>query len=193
MTKRWLHALSREFPTLAFHASVTNPFGKGALLSLLRQLSRLRSDKKAISVGFIGYPNVGKSSVINALRTKAVCKAAPVPGETKVWQYVTLTKRVFLIDCPGVVYHKAAGRDVDAVLKGVVRVEGLDDAAPYVEAVLERVKPEYLVRWSCDLGGMILMICRGCEGAPVCLFLFAWRLLCRGTRHAKGREEGRRP
>jgi hypothetical protein len=30
VTKRWLHTLSREFPTLAFHASVTNPFGKGA-------------------------------------------------------------------------------------------------------------------------------------------------------------------
>jgi ribosome biogenesis GTPase A len=72
VTKRWLHTLSREFPTLAFHASVTNPFGKGSLLSLLRQLARLRSDKKAISVGFIGYPNVGKSSVINALRTKKV-------------------------------------------------------------------------------------------------------------------------
>lgn len=70
--KRWLHHLSKEYPTLAFHASVTNPFGKGALLSLLRQLARLRSDKKAIAVGFVGYPNVGKSSVINTLRTKKV-------------------------------------------------------------------------------------------------------------------------
>ncbi len=74
VTKRWLHHLSREYPTLAFHASITNAFGKGALLSLLRQLARLRSDKQAISVGFIGYPNVGKSSVINALRTKKVSK-----------------------------------------------------------------------------------------------------------------------
>ncbi|KAI8471387.1 MAG: NUC091 domain-containing protein [Monoraphidium minutum] len=146
VTKRWLHTLSREYPTLAFHASVTNAFGKGSLLSLLRQLARLRSDKKAISVGFIGYPNVGKSSVINALRTKKVCKTAPVPGETKVWQYITLMKRIFLIDCPGVVYHGTANRDVDAVLKGVVRVEGLEDAAPYVDAVLQRVKPEYLRR-----------------------------------------------
>jgi nuclear GTP-binding protein len=72
VTKRWLHHLSREYPTLAFHASITNPFGKGALLGLLRQLSRLRSDKKYISVGFVGYPNVGKSSVINTLRTKKV-------------------------------------------------------------------------------------------------------------------------
>ena len=40
---------------------------------------------------------------------------APVPGETKVWQYITLMKRIFLIDCPGVVYNGArwaAPRDV---------------------------------------------------------------------------------
>lgn len=83
VTKRWLHYLSRDFPVLAFHASITNPFGKGALLSLLRQLSRLRSDKQAISVGFVGYPNVGKSSVINTLRTKKVrvkrCRARILP------------------------------------------------------------------------------------------------------------------
>lgn len=35
---------------------------------------------------------------------KKVCKAAPVPGETKIWQYITLTRKIFLIDCPGVVY-----------------------------------------------------------------------------------------
>ena len=72
VTKRWLQHLSKEYPTLAFHASITNPFGKGSLLSLLRQLARLRSDRKYISVGFVGYPNVGKSSVINTLRTKKV-------------------------------------------------------------------------------------------------------------------------
>jgi ribosome biogenesis GTPase A len=72
VTKRWLHTLSREFPTLAFHASITNPFGKGSLLSLLRQLARLRTDKQYISVGLVGYPNVGKSSVINTLRSKKV-------------------------------------------------------------------------------------------------------------------------
>lgn len=74
VTKRWLGHLSSQYPTLAFHASITNPFGKGSLLGLLRQLARLRSDKKYISVGFVGYPNVGKSSVINTLRTKKVRK-----------------------------------------------------------------------------------------------------------------------
>lgn len=45
---------------------------------------QLHSDKKQISVGLIGYPNVGKSSIINALKSKKVCNVAPVPGETKV-------------------------------------------------------------------------------------------------------------
>ena len=48
-----------------------------------------------------------------------------MPGETKVWQYITLMKRIFLIDCPGVVYSGSGDSDADAVLKGVVRVENL--------------------------------------------------------------------
>lgn len=48
-----------------------------------------------------------------------VCKVAPIPGETKVWQYITLTKRIFLIDCPGVVYQ-SSDTETDIVLKGVV-------------------------------------------------------------------------
>ncbi|CAL0326567.1 unnamed protein product [Lupinus luteus] len=117
-TKGWLRVLSKEYPTLAFHASINKSFGKGSLLSILRQFARLKSDKQAISIGFVGYPNVGKSSVINTLRTKNVCKVAPIPGETKVWQYITLTKRIFLIDCPGVVYHNK-DTETDVVLKGV--------------------------------------------------------------------------
>lgn len=72
---------------------------------------------------------------------------APVPGETKVWQYITLTKRVFLVDCPGIVYSETNDSEVDTVLKGVVRVEKLEDASVYIPAVLQRVKPEYLVRF----------------------------------------------
>jgi nuclear GTP-binding protein len=71
-------------PTIAFHASINNSFGKGSLIQLLRQFSVLHSDKKQISVGLIGYPNVGKSSIINTLKKKKVCTVAPIPGETKV-------------------------------------------------------------------------------------------------------------
>lgn len=90
VTKRWLGYLSGEYPCLAFHASITNPFGKGSLLSLLRQLSRLRTDKKYISVGFVGYPNVGKSSVINTLRTKKVSISLWSTLHVEAWLAVPL-------------------------------------------------------------------------------------------------------
>ncbi|XP_052666747.1 nucleolar GTP-binding protein 2 isoform X2 [Harpia harpyja] len=103
----------------------------------------LHSDKKQISVGFIGYPNVGKSSVINTLRSKKVCSVAPIAGETKVWQYITLMRRIFLIDCPGVVYP-SGDTETDIVLKGVVQVEKIKSPEDHISAVLERAKPEYI-------------------------------------------------
>lgn len=145
VTARWVKVLSREYPTLAFHASITHPFGKGSLIQLLQQFAKLHQDRKQICVGFIGYPNVGKSSVINTLRSKKVCNVAPIPGETKVWQYITLFRRIFLIDCPGVV-HASNDSETDIVLKGVVRVENLKNADDYIEELLKRVKPEYITK-----------------------------------------------
>ncbi|XP_014368983.2 nucleolar GTP-binding protein 2 [Papilio machaon] len=145
VTQRWVAILSAEYPTIAFHASMTHPFGKGSLINLLRQFAKLHIDKKQISVGLIGYPNVGKSSVINTLRAKKVCKVAPIAGETKVWQYITLMRRIFLIDCPGIVYPSAE-TDTEKVLKGVVRVELVQNPEDYIEEVIKRVRRDYLIK-----------------------------------------------
>ncbi|XP_052074004.1 uncharacterized protein LOC127711877 [Mytilus californianus] len=143
VTQKWVAILSSEHPTMAFHASITNPFGKGAMITLLRQFAKLHSDKKQISVGFIGYPNVGKSSIINTLKAKKVCKVAPLAGETKVWQYVTLMRRIYLVDCPGVVYPTAE-TPTEFVLKGVVRIENVKTPEDYIQAMLDRVKTDYI-------------------------------------------------
>ena len=74
VTQKWVAILSTEYPTVALHASIRHPFGKGALINLLRQFGKLHKDNNQISVGLIGYPNVGKSSVINCLRAKKVSK-----------------------------------------------------------------------------------------------------------------------
>eukprot|EP00826_Nyctotherus_ovalis_P035238 TRINITY_DN3010_c0_g1_i1.p1 TRINITY_DN3010_c0_g1~~TRINITY_DN3010_c0_g1_i1.p1 ORF type:complete len:500 (-),score=164.18 TRINITY_DN3010_c0_g1_i1:162-1661(-) len=141
VTAHWVKLLSKEYPTVAFKASVTNPFGKATLIQLLKQFDALHKDKKTISIGFVGYPNVGKSSVINTLKKRGVCKVAPIPGETKVWQYVALTKRIYLIDCPGIVYDEGQSA-TDIVLKGVVRAEKIEGPEEYIDEVLKRVKKE---------------------------------------------------
>ena len=86
---------------------------------------------------------MGKSSVINSLMKKACCKVAPIPGETKVWQYITLTKRIYLIDCPGIVYD-AGETEVDKVLKGVVRAEKIPFPDSYIQAILDRVQTKHI-------------------------------------------------
>ena len=144
VAKRWMGELAAVRPTIAFHASLTHAFGKGALISLLRQFGKLHEDKKQISVGVIGYPNVGKSSVINTLLSKKSCKVAPIPGETKIWQYVSLFKRISLIDCPGVVVDTAGDTEVDSVLKGVVRSERLENPQDFIDAIQQKVKRQYI-------------------------------------------------
>jgi nuclear GTP-binding protein len=146
VTARYIQHLTPRYPTIAFHASPNHSFGKGSLIQLLRQFSQLHSDKKQISVGFVGYPNVGKSSVINTLKSGKVCRVAPVPGETKVWQYITLTRRIYLIDCPGVVPTSANDSQTSTVLKGVLRVEALPVPSEHIPALMSRVKPLYLSR-----------------------------------------------
>ena len=141
-----MRRLSKEYPTLAFHASITNSFGKGSLIALLRQFSSLHSNRKQISVGFIGYPNTGKSSIINTLRKKKVCTVAPIPGETKVWQYITLMKRIYLIDCPGVVPPNQGDSPEDILLRGVVRVENVEHPEQYIATVLKKTKTQHIER-----------------------------------------------
>ncbi|KAL0640865.1 GTPase required for pre-60S ribosomal subunit nuclear export and maturation [Maublancomyces gigas] len=142
----WVRRLSKDYPTLAFHASINNSFGKGSLIQLLRQFSALHSDRKQISVGLIGYPNTGKSSIINTLRKKKVCTVAPIPGETKIWQYITLMRRIFLIDCPGIVPPNAQDTETDILLRGVVRVENVSNPEQYIPAVLAKCKQQHIER-----------------------------------------------
>ena len=68
-------------------------------------------------------------------------------SDAQVWQYVTLTRRIYLIDCPGIVPSSAASDSTTStVLKGVVRVEALASPSEHIPTLLERVRPVYLSR-----------------------------------------------
>lgn len=56
-----------------------------------------------INVGVIGYPNTGKSSVINLLVGKHVARVASEAGYTKGIQKIKLSESIFIIDTPGVI------------------------------------------------------------------------------------------
>jgi nuclear GTP-binding protein len=103
-----------------------------------------------------------------------VCTTAPVPGETKVWQYITLTRRIYLIDCPGVVPPNPNDTPEEILLRGVVRVENVENPAQYVAAALALCQKRHVER-TYDL--------RGWETADEFLELLARK---RGKLHKGG-------
>ena len=53
-----------------------------------------------------------------------------------MWQYITMTKRIFLIDCPGIVYQNK-DTETDVVLKGVVCISTSDI---FLLSILQKTK-----------------------------------------------------
>jgi len=55
-------------------------------------------------------------------------------------------RRIYLIDCPGIVPTSAHDSETDTVLKGVVRVENLSTPSEFIPTLLDRVRPVYITR-----------------------------------------------
>jgi nuclear GTP-binding protein len=84
----------------------TKAIGADHLVQLIKQLSKVEGSNRAVTVGIIGYPNVGKSSVINSLKRSKTCEVSSIAGCTKHLKEVKLDKDVKLMDCPGVIFEK---------------------------------------------------------------------------------------
>lgn len=164
VSDKWLAYLRNEFPTVAFRASIQEGRGKGQanmsalaassvntseclgaanLLALLKNYSRRKNLKTSIAVGIIGYPNVGKSSLINSLKRSRAVTAGATPGLTRHAQEVHLDKNIRLIDCPGIVF--SSDQKDALVLRNCVRAEQLFDPIPPVETIIKRVGAEPLM------------------------------------------------
>lgn len=72
-------------------------------------------------VGMVGYPNVGKSSLINVLvgatsssHGRARVNVGATPGKTKHFQTLVLSETLMLCDCPGLVFPSFVSRCVPA-------------------------------------------------------------------------------
>ncbi|NWU96237.1 NSN1 protein, partial [Upupa epops] len=115
--------------------------GADCLLRVLANYSRSREVKTTITVGVVGYPNVGKSSLINSLKRSRVCGVGATPGVTRCLQTVQLDRHIQLLDCPGVVMDSGAPADA-APLRGALAPQRLRDPLGPATAILRRCPPE---------------------------------------------------
>ena len=116
--------------------------GAEDLMQIIKNYCRHGDVKMSITVGVIGFPNVGKSSVINSLKKTKVASVSNVPGHTKTVQEIHLDKNVRLLDCPGVVFSDENADS--ALLRNVIRVEDLPDPCIPVEIITRKVTKDIL-------------------------------------------------
>ncbi|XP_030828233.1 guanine nucleotide-binding protein-like NSN1 isoform X1 [Strongylocentrotus purpuratus] len=168
ITEKWLKHLRNEFPAVAFKATTqtqrsnlsqskvpvsmsssellqtSHCLGADSLIKLLSNYCRNVDIKTSITVGIVGFPNVGKSSIINSLKRNKVCTVGAMPGVTKAKQEVQLAKNIKLLDCPGVVM--ATGNSESAmVLRNCVKLETISDPMAPVDAILKRCTKQSLM------------------------------------------------
>ncbi|CAF3422956.1 unnamed protein product [Rotaria sp. Silwood1] len=166
---KWLKYLRNEFPTIAFRSSTQNQrdrlghvkaslkacdehllkssnkcIGASTLMNLLSNYCRKNDIKTSITVGIVGFPNVGKSSVINSLKRSQACETGSMPGITKQMQTVKLDKLIKLFDSPGIVMSKETN-PASLILRNCVRIETIENPVPAIELLLNRCSKDQMM------------------------------------------------
>jgi nuclear GTP-binding protein len=163
--RQWLINLRRSFPTLPLRASKPAPNAKTfehrdltmkgtseTLFKALKTFAESRQLKRSIKVGIIGYPNVGKSSVINALFSRmgnrsAACPVGAEAGVTTSLREVKLDNKLKLLDSPGIVFPNTSEGSKESkvqqqaklILLNAIPPKEISDPVPAVALLLKRL------------------------------------------------------
>jgi ribosome biogenesis GTPase A len=104
------------------------------ILKPLNEKRKAKGLKEAsVKALIVGIPNVGKSTLINALNNKKSCKTGDKPGVTKTNQWIKVNEKLNLLDTPGVLWPKFENKDAGLKLSLIGSIK--DDILPLDEVV----------------------------------------------------------
>ena len=139
-----------------------------------------------LTVGFVGYPNVGKSSTINALLGEKKVSVSATPGKTKHFQTIHLSPTTIICDCPGLVFPQFSTSPADLVCDGILPIDQMREYTAPAELVAQRIPEDILSRiYNMDIP--TLSAEEGGQGRPTGMELLTAYAMARGlARQGQG-------
>lgn len=117
--------------------------GTDKLMQLIKNYSKNGGIKTAVTVGVVGFPNVGKSSLINSLKKSRATGVSGNAGFTQSLQVVDIDSKVKIIDSPGVILSNED--EVTLVLRNQVNASEVKDPVKPIEEILRRSNKEKIL------------------------------------------------
>ncbi|EAZ63006.1 predicted protein [Scheffersomyces stipitis CBS 6054] len=165
---QWLNFLKSSFPTVpvkaspgasnstTFNKNLTSTMTANSLLQALKSYAAKSNLKRSIVVGVIGYPNVGKSSIINALTNRHGnnSKACPVgnqAGVTTSMRQVKIDNKLKILDSPGIVFPDEVAnskklsksqQEAKLALLSAIPPKQIIDPVPAIQMLLKKLSKD---------------------------------------------------
>ncbi|XP_077059907.1 large subunit GTPase 1 homolog [Siphateles boraxobius] len=133
------HAEENPESTAAFYNS-SRLLRKNELLDIFKSVhSGLTCKDGQITVGLVGYPNVGKSSTINTIMRNKKVSVSATPGHTKHFQTLFVEPGLCLCDCPGLVMPSFVSTKAEMICCGILPIDQIRDHVPAISLVCQTI------------------------------------------------------
>lgn len=159
-TQAWINYYNRQKGVKAVALSCKKPGDVAKIPALCQKLAAHRdSNFKPLRMMIMGIPNVGKSTLMNALLKRRVAAVGDEPAVTKSQQRFDLSERMSITDTPGLMWPKIE-HDSDGYMLAASHAIGrnavIDEevAAFLAEILLARYPDLLAARYSCNVEGM---------------------------------------
>lgn len=142
-----------------------------------------KQKRAALNIGLVGYPNVGKSSTINALIGAKKVSVSATPGKTKHFQTINLSPDVVLCDCPGLVFPNFSNTNAELVCNGVLPIDQLREFTGPADLITQRI-PKFFLEAVYGITIFIRPLSDGGSGIPTASELLSSYARARGFMRA---------